>query len=108
MTATVMGMMLWGLPTNDPKPESTGTVTGQYIRLTTDTPTPVNPVGPLHQRVSTKRCEKSLRVVVNSVIFRSSGQNLTTRGTYIEMASRLTEPVLLGFAALAIRGRVKR
>ncbi|TVZ94908.1 hypothetical protein [Streptomyces sp. PTD9-10] len=42
---------------------------------------------------------------VNSVIFRSSGQNLTTAGTYIEMTSRLLEPTLL---ALAIRGRIKR
>ncbi|MER5871950.1 pentapeptide repeat-containing protein [Streptomyces sp. NPDC002044] len=108
MAATVLAMMLWGLPSDDPKPESTGTVTGQAIRLTTDTPAPVNPSGPLHKRVSTKRFEKSLRVVLNSVIFRSSGQNLTTRGTYTEMASRLTEPILLGFAALAIRGRVKR
>ena len=33
---------------------------------------------------------------------------LTTAGTYVEMASRLTEPVLLGLAALAVRGRVKR
>ncbi|MCX4632770.1 pentapeptide repeat-containing protein [Streptomyces sp. NBC_01443] len=108
MTATVLAMMLWGIPSDDPKPESTGTVTGQNIQLTTDTPAPANPSGPLHTRVSTKRFEKSLRVVVNSVIFRSSGQNLTTRGTYTEMASRLTEPILLGFAALAIRGRVKR
>ncbi|MFD0448956.1 hypothetical protein [Streptomyces rhizosphaericus] len=46
--------------------------------------------------------------MVNSVVFRSSGQDLTTTGTYTEMASRPTEPVLLGLAALAIRGRVKR
>ncbi|MFD3518611.1 pentapeptide repeat-containing protein [Streptomyces sp. NPDC058657] len=108
MTATVLAMMLCGLPDDDPKPESTGKVTGQDIRLTTDTPSPVNPSGPLHERVSTKRFEKSLRVVMNSVLFRSSEQNLTTFGTYTEMASRLTEPVLLGFAALALRGRVKR
>ncbi|MFE7400299.1 hypothetical protein [Streptomyces sp. NPDC057557] len=42
------------------------------------------------------------------MIFRSSGQNLTTVGTYTEMGSRPTEPVLLGLAALAIRGRIKR
>ena len=29
-------------------------------------------------------------------------------GTYIEMASRLTEPILLGLAVLAVRNRVKR
>ncbi|MFC9228939.1 hypothetical protein ACFTZI_08235 [Streptomyces decoyicus] len=45
---------------------------------------------------------------VNSVVFRSSGQNLTTVGTYSEMAARLGEPVLLGLAVLAIRNRVKR
>ncbi|MFE7705872.1 hypothetical protein ACFU6I_08730 [Streptomyces sp. NPDC057486] len=47
-------------------------------------------------------------MVINSVIFRSSDRNLTTAGTYTEMASRLTEPVLLGFAVMAIRGRLKR
>lgn len=49
-----------------------------------------------------------MNVTLNSVVFRSSGQDLTTAGTYIEMASRLTEPVLLGLAVLAIRNRVKR
>jgi hypothetical protein len=43
-----------------------------------------------------------------AVLFRSSGQGLTVWGTYTEMVSRLTEPVLLGLAALAVRGRVKR
>lgn len=42
---------------------------------------------------------------MNSVVFRTSGQELTTTGTYTEMASRPAEPVLLGLAALAIRGR---
>ncbi|MFE7616838.1 pentapeptide repeat-containing protein [Streptomyces sp. NPDC057496] len=108
MAITIGVMMLWGLPAHDPKPVSTGTLSGQHITLTTETPDPVNPTGPLHERVSTDRFEKSLRVVVNSVIFRSSGQDLTTTGTYTEMASRLAEPVLLGLAILAIRGRVKR
>ncbi|MCM2416101.1 pentapeptide repeat-containing protein [Streptomyces sp. RKAG290] len=52
--------------------------------------------------------EGSLRVVINSVVFRSSGQDLTTAGTYTEMASLLVEPALLGLAVLAVRGRVKR
>ncbi|MGV9856862.1 pentapeptide repeat-containing protein [Streptomyces sp. NPDC003442] len=108
MAATVLVMMLWGLPTDDPKPATTGRLTGQDISLTTDKPDPVNPTGPLSSRLTSERLEKSLRVVVNSVVFRSSGQDLTTTGTYTEMASRLTEPVLLGLAALAIRGRVKR
>ena len=47
-------------------------------------------------------------MVINSVVFRSSGQNLTTAGTYTERASHLTEPVLLGLAVLSVRSRVKR
>jgi hypothetical protein len=62
----------------------------------------------LTERVTAERFEKALRVVINSVAFRSSGQDLTTVGTYTEMASRLAEPVLLGLAVLAVRTRVKR
>ncbi|MFF7328234.1 hypothetical protein [[Kitasatospora] papulosa] len=47
-------------------------------------------------------------MVVNSVVFRSSGQDLTPWGTYTEMASRVTEPILLALAVLAIRSRIKR
>lgn len=108
MAATVLAMMLWGLPVSGPKPATTGRLTGQDITLTTDTPAPANPTGPLTSRLTSQRWEKSMRVVVNSVVFRSSGQDLTTTGTYTEMASRLTEPVLLALAVLAIRGRVKR
>lgn len=108
MTATLLVMMLWGLPANPPKLVSTGKISGKSVRLTTDTPDPANPSGPLHERISTERFEKGLRVVINSVVFRSSGQDLTTVGTYAEMACRFTEPVLLGLAVLAIRNRVKR
>ncbi|MET8957183.1 pentapeptide repeat-containing protein [Streptomyces sp. NPDC004533] len=108
MAATVLVMMLWGLPADDPKSVTTGRLTGQDISLTTDKPDPVNPTGSLSSRLSSERWENSVRIVVNSVVFRSSGEDLTTAGSYIEMASRLTEPVLLGLAVLAIRGRVKR
>nr|BEK63604.1 hypothetical protein KPHV_08310 [Kitasatospora purpeofusca] len=108
MAVTLVGMVLWGLPVDDPKPLSQGDVVAGHITLVTDTPPPVNPKGPLTGRVTGRRTEKAGRVVVNSVIFRSSGQNLTTTGTYLEMASRLTEPVLLGFGLLAVRSRVKR
>ncbi|MEU6254215.1 pentapeptide repeat-containing protein [Streptomyces sp. NPDC047043] len=82
MTATVLAMTLWGIPAGHGHAK------------------PVVSSG--------ERLDQSLRVVMNSVIFRTSGQNLTTAGTYIEMASRLTEPILLGLAVLAVRGRVKR
>lgn len=110
MAATVMAMMLWGLPVDDPKPQTTGeqVQAGQKLVLTTDTPDPRNPAGSWPERVTTERFEKALRVVINSVVFRSSGQDLTTVGTYVEMTSRLAEPVLLGLAVLAVRNRVKR
>ncbi|WP_437097281.1 pentapeptide repeat-containing protein [Streptomyces sp. enrichment culture] len=110
MAVTIAVMVLWGLPVDDPKPTTTGrqAAAGQQVTLTTDTPDPVNPTGPLPDRMTSERFEKALRVVVNSVVFRSSGQDLTTAGTYTEMTSRLAEPVLLGLAVLAVRSRVKR
>ncbi|GGQ91162.1 hypothetical protein [Kitasatospora griseola] len=54
------------------------------------------------------RAEKGTLAVVNSVVLRSSGQNLTLPGTAIEMTSRIGKPLLLGLAALAVRSRVKR
>ncbi|GHB78868.1 hypothetical protein GCM10010377_81150 [Streptomyces viridiviolaceus] len=110
MTTTLLALLLWGLPAADPKPTTTGrqAAVGQEVTLTTDTPDPVNPTGPWSERVTSERFEKALRVVINSVVFRSSGQSLTTAGTYTEMTSRIAEPILLGLAVLAVRGRVKR
>lgn len=108
MTVTLLTMMLWGLPADDWKSASVGKITGTVVTMPLDKPDPVNPTGPLYGRISTERLEKSLRVVLNSVIFRSSGQDLTTAGTYTEMLSRVTEPILLGLAVFAVRGRVKR
>ncbi|WP_181803386.1 hypothetical protein [Streptomyces shenzhenensis] len=54
------------------------------------------------------RAEKATRVAINSVVFRSSGRNLTTAGKYIEVATRVLEPTLLALGVLAIRGRIKR
>lgn len=81
-------------------PPGGGTVTFEI-----DKADPQNPAG---ERFTGGRFEKALNVTLNSVVFRSSGQDLTTAGTYIEMASRLTEPILLGLAVLAVRSRVKR
>ena len=108
MTVTLLGLMLWGLPREAPKPESTGRLTGQRITLTTVARDPVAPDNSLHERITTERFDEALRVLINSVVFRSSDQGLTNAGAYTEMASRVTEPVLLGLAVLAIRGRVKR
>ncbi|MDQ0577852.1 hypothetical protein QF030_000030 [Streptomyces rishiriensis] len=90
-----------------PKQTATGTVPagGGKVTFEIDKTDPQNPTG---NRFTGERFEKALNVTLNSVVFRSSGQDLTTTGTYIEMTSRLTEPVLLGLAVLAIRNRVKR
>jgi hypothetical protein len=52
--------------------------------------------------------DKALNVTLNSVVFGSSGQDLTTTATYTEMTSRFLEPTLLALAVLAIRGCIKR
>ncbi|WP_405842316.1 pentapeptide repeat-containing protein [Streptomyces sp. NBC_01518] len=108
MAATVLVMMLWGLPKDVPTTGTGGRSTGQSVSQASGTTDPVDPDGPLAQRMTSERFEKSVRVVINSVVFRSAPQTLTTSGTYTEMLSRLVEPALLGLAALAIRGRVKR
>ncbi|MFF5020232.1 pentapeptide repeat-containing protein [Streptomyces sp. NPDC001165] len=107
MSLTILLLMSFGLPTHDPDPATTGTLHGSKINLNTRTPDPALH-GPWAQRRTWARAEKATRVAVNSVVFRSSGQNLTTAGTYIEMSSRLFEPTLLALAALAVRGRIKR
>ncbi|WP_406393694.1 pentapeptide repeat-containing protein [Streptomyces sp. NBC_00882] len=105
MSLTVLLLMGFGLPIHDPDPATTGTMTGSKISLHTSTPDPALHGG-WSQRMTWARTEKATRVAINSVIFRSSGQNLTTPGT--EMASRLFEPILLALGILAIRGRIKR
>lgn len=108
MAATVLVMMLWGVPNNVPDTSTGGSATSQGTSQAADATVPVDPDGPLARRLTSERFERSVRVVINSVVFRSPTQSLTTAGTYAEMLSRLVEPVLLGLAALAFRGRVKR
>ncbi|WP_405499726.1 pentapeptide repeat-containing protein [Streptomyces anulatus] len=107
MLVTVVLLMAFGLAQDTPKQTATGTVPagGGKVTFEIDKDDPQNPTG---DRFTGQRFEKALNVTLNSVVFRSSGQDLTTAGTYIEMTSRLTEPVLLGLAVLAVRNRVKR
>ncbi|AWW43667.1 pentapeptide repeat-containing protein (plasmid) [Streptomyces cadmiisoli] len=107
MLLTIMLLMGFGLPGSSPKQEATGTVPpgGGKVTFTIDKDDAQNPTG---DRFTGKRFEKALNITLNSVVFRSSGQDLTTAGTYIEMTSRLLEPALLALAVLAIRGRIKR
>ncbi|MEU9656494.1 pentapeptide repeat-containing protein [Streptomyces chartreusis] len=109
MGVTVLLLMLFGLPTAPPTSRMTGQVPVNGGRVVL-TPDPAGRGVPrrLRDRFSTARVERAGRVVVNSVVFRSSGQDLTQGGMWIEMGSRLCEPVLLGLAVLAARGRVQR
>ncbi|MFE1947115.1 pentapeptide repeat-containing protein [Streptomyces massasporeus] len=107
MLVTIVLLMRSGLPNDSPRQEAVGTVPsgGGKVTFEISKNDPQNPTG---DRFTGKRFEKSLNVTLNSVVFRSSGQDLTTTGTYIEMGSRVAEPVLLGLAVLAVRNRVKR
>ncbi len=107
MLTTILLLMAFGLPASSPKQEATGTVPagGGKVTFVIDKQDPKNPV---KDRFTSKRFDKALSVTLNSVVFRSSGQDLTTTGTYIEMTSRILEPALLALAVLAIRGRIKR
>ncbi|MFF6981305.1 pentapeptide repeat-containing protein [Streptomyces sp. NPDC008343] len=107
MLVTIVLLMGSGLPQETPKQEAAGTVPadGGKVTFEIDKEDPQNPTG---NRFTGERFERALNVTLNSVVFRSSGQDLTTAGTYIEMTARLAEPVLLGLAALAVRSRIKR
>lgn len=107
MIATILLMMGFGLPQESPTQEASGTVPtgGGKVVFKIDKKDPQNPTS---DRFTGERFDKALSTTLNSVVFRSSGQDLTTAGEYIEMGSRFSEPVLLGLAALAMRGRVKR
>ncbi|MFF4799535.1 pentapeptide repeat-containing protein [Streptomyces sp. NPDC001351] len=109
MGVTVLLLMLFGLPAAPPTSRMTGQVPsgGGTVVLTPDLAGQSVPRHVL-DRFSAARLERAGRVVVNSVVFRSSGQDLTQGGMWIEMVSRLGEPVLLGLAVLAARGRVQR
>ncbi|MFH8613691.1 hypothetical protein ACH4E8_01280 [Streptomyces sp. NPDC017979] len=108
MLTTVVLLMGFGLPDDAPRQEirQVSTADGKPITVL-DKPQPAL-TKPYAERFTGQRFDKALTVTLNSVVFRTSGQDLTTAGGYIEMASRFTEPVLVGLSALAIRGRVKR
>ncbi|MBZ6142506.1 hypothetical protein KVH06_34215 [Streptomyces olivaceus] len=107
MLLTIVLLMAVGLAQDTPKQTATGSVPAGGGKVTFEIDKD-DPQSPTDDRFTGKRFEKALNVTLNSVVFRSSGQDLTTAGTYIEMTSRLTEPVLLGLAVLAVRNRVKR
>ncbi|MEE4492689.1 pentapeptide repeat-containing protein [Streptomyces sp. BE230] len=109
VAATIVLMMGLGLPDSSPRQVATGAVPagGGQVTLTVDKEDPRLTL-PAGERFTGERADKAVQVVLNSVVFRASGQDLTTWGTYTEMVSRFTEPVLLALAVLAMRSRIKR
>ncbi len=107
MFVTIVLLMAFGLPKDGTKQEATGTVPPGGGRVTFEIGKD-DPRTPTGHRFTGERFDKALNITLNSVVFRSADQELTTAGTYIEMTSRLAEPVLLAFAVLAVRNRVKR
>ncbi|MEU1650108.1 pentapeptide repeat-containing protein [Streptomyces pristinaespiralis] len=109
MAVTVVLIMGLGLPDSSPQQVASGAIPagGGPVTLIVDEQNPELTLR-LGDRFTGERLDQAFRVVLNSVVFRSSGQDLTTWGTYIEMVSRFTEPVLLALAILAMRSRIKR
>ncbi|WP_240805713.1 pentapeptide repeat-containing protein [Streptomyces sp. A1547] len=109
MAISIVLLMSLGLPDRTPREgvKQISNSTGQVAMAVIEKPEPELTL-PLDRRFTAKRFDQALQIMLNSVVFRSSGQNLTTWGTYTEMLSRTAEPLLLGLAVLAVRGRIKR
>src|SRR6185503_13433161 len=108
-TVTFLLMLAVGLPDSQPSTQITGTIPprGGTTVLTEAAPNPALDL-PWAERFTADRAEQAALVVVNSVIFRTTNDTYTTPGTWIEIVSRIGEPVLLAFAAVAARGRIQR
>jgi hypothetical protein len=114
LAAVTVLLALWGLPPATPPAAASLSITGSppaqrgTLNLPAQT-TPAIPTGPLAGRLTDPdRVERAARTALGAVVFRDTGQQLTTPGRYIEMAGRLLGPVLLALALLSIRNRVKR
>jgi hypothetical protein len=102
--AAVTGLLaLWACrprPRRQPRASATGSPPVQ--RDTLNLPgTPPIPAGALADRVTDAgRIERAARTAIGAVVFRDTGQQLTTPGRYPEMAGRLLGPVVLALALL--------
>ncbi len=100
----------WGLAPA-PREHIVGVVTttpshpGQ-ISATLSTSTPRLP--PAAQRWTAQRTRIAPQVTIDSILFRSTSEPLTTTGIWSTMVARILGPILLALAVLSIRNRVKR
>jgi hypothetical protein len=101
----------WGLAASAPPQHLAGTITsspgnGARINAILNSASPRLP--PAGQRWTTQRGWNALEVTLDSIVFRTTDQPLTTAGTWTADAARILGPVLLVLALLAIRNRIKR
>ena len=101
----------WDLAATAPPQHLTGTITsspGKRTRIdaTLNTATPRLP--PAGQRWTAQRTRTALQVTLDSIVFRTTSQPLTTAGTWTTIAGRILGPVLLALTLLAVRNHVKR
>jgi hypothetical protein len=82
-------------------PNLTVQVNGTLRGVTARLPSP-------SQRWTGERTRTALEVTVESFVFRSTDQPLTTAGTWTTIAARIIGPILLALTLLAVRNRVKR
>ncbi|WP_245687557.1 hypothetical protein [Streptacidiphilus griseoplanus] len=102
-------LMMWGVPADPVDEVVTGTSVPAGGRLTLQVAPPELRLPPrLGDRWTAGRASTAGRVVLDSVAFRSSSEQLTDAGGWIERVSRCVEPALLAVAAPAARRRVKR
>jgi hypothetical protein len=62
---------------------------------------------PAGQRWTAQRTWTSTEVTLDSIVFRTTSQPLTTAGTWTTDAARIPGPVLLALTLRAVRNRVK-
>ncbi|MDT0489738.1 pentapeptide repeat-containing protein [Streptomyces griseus] len=111
LVALVMAMMVtcfllvgFGIPMEDPLQEVRSDGAARMVIETPD----AELTNAIRDRFSFERSEKAIKVTLDSVVFRSGGQNLTQFGSYVEMISRVVGPLLLALCLLALRSRIKR
>jgi hypothetical protein len=69
----------------------------------------ISPQLPPHTpRWTRERTGTALEVTLESFVFRSTDQPLTTCGVWFTTAARILGPILLALTLLAVRNRVKR
>jgi hypothetical protein len=65
-------------------------------------------IPPADKRWTGERALTATEVTLESFVFRSTDQPLTTVGTWASIAARILGPILLALTLLAVRNRVKR